>query len=132
MSSRRPAPTSLLIRTALMIATAGLFMGAAEPGVDLAGTVTDAGGRPLPGATVYVYTAGPRQGTSSFCPSCYVDCGKRQVTDARGRFRIPSLDRSLLFRILTVREGYEPAFTPKVDPLQGETGVKLHATDLSR
>lgn len=105
---------------------------AAERGIDLAGTVTDAGGHPLPGATVYVYTAGPRQGTSAFCPSCYVDCGKRQTTDARGRFRLPALDRSLLFRVLTMREGFEPVFTPNVDPLQGELRVALSKRDLSR
>jgi len=100
--------------------------------VDLAGTVTDAGGQPLPGATVYVYTAGPRQGTSAFCPSCYVDCGKRQTTDAHGRFRLAALDRSLIFRILTVREGFEPVFTPNADPLQGEIRVALPKRDLSR
>src|SRR5262249_47379839 len=105
---------------------------AAEKGIDLAGTVTDAGGQPLPGATVYVYTAGPRQGTSAFCPSCYVDCGKRQTTDAHGRFRLPALDRSLIFRILTVREGFEPVFTPKADPLQGEIKVALSKRDLTR
>jgi protocatechuate 3,4-dioxygenase beta subunit len=124
------------LRAPLLALSAAVLLAAAppqvQPGIDLAGTVTDIDGRPLPGATVYVYTAGPRQGIGSFCPSCYVDCGKRQVTDARGRFRLPSLDRSLLFRILTVSEGYEPAFTPKVDPLQGEIGVKLRKTDLSR
>jgi protocatechuate 3,4-dioxygenase beta subunit len=111
------------------------FLLAAAPGrtgVDLAGTVTDAGGQPLAGATVYVYTAGPRQGVSAFCPSCYVDCGKRQTTDARGRFRLPALDRSLIFRVLTVRDGFEPVFTPKVDPLQGEIRVALPKRDLSR
>lgn len=119
----------LLILSLLLAAAPG---SAAERGADLAGTVTDAGGQPLAGATVYVYTAGPRQGASAFCPSCYVDCGKRQTTDAQGRFRLPALDRSLIFRVLTLREGYEPVFTPKVDPLQGEIKVALRKRDLSR
>ncbi len=116
----------------LGLLTAAAPGSAVEKGIDLAGTVTDAGGQPLPGATVYVYTAGPRQGASAFCPSCYVDCGKRQTTDAQGRFRLPALDRSLIFRVLTVREGFEPVFTPNVDPLRGEIKVALPQRDLSR
>jgi protocatechuate 3,4-dioxygenase beta subunit len=93
--------------------------------------VTDAAGRPLAGATVYVYTAGPRQGSSPFCPSCYADCGKRRVTDARGRFRIPAVDPGLVFRLLAVRDGYEPAFLAAADPRQGESVLKLRPTDRS-
>src|SRR4051794_13135582 len=108
----------------------GILPGEAAPArVDLAGAVTDEAGHPLSGATVYVYTAGPRQGTSPFCPSCYADCGKRRVTDAQGRFRIPAVDPSLVFRLLAVRDGYEPAFLAKADPLQGESALKLRPAD---
>src|SRR2546426_705679 len=30
----------------------------------------------LPHATVFITTAGPKVGTSTFCPSCYADCRK--------------------------------------------------------
>ncbi len=87
----------------------------------LTGTVLDAAsGSPVAGATVYVYTATPRTGTSPFCPSCYADCGKRQATDARGAFHIPVIARSLIFRLVVVREGYEPTFVPRVDPLDAK------------
>jgi len=93
--------------------------------VDLTGHISDAVGSPLPGATVYVYTAAPRVGTSPFCPSCYVDCGKHQATDAQGRFRIPAVDSSLIFRLLVVKEGYVSTFVPKVDPLQSPLRATL-------
>lgn len=85
----------------------------------LSGAVTDPDGHPVPGATVYIYTAGPRTGVSPFCPSCYADCGKHQATDAAGHFRIPQLSRSLVFRLLVVRDGYAPTFVPHMDPLRG-------------
>jgi len=93
---------------------------------DLLGDVVNANGAPVVGATVYVYTAKPRTGTSPFCPSCYVDCGKRQVSDARGRFRIASLDPTLLFRLLVVKTGYDPVFVPNVDPLQTGTHITVN------
>src|SRR4051812_24129808 len=97
-----------LARLGAAIGVVTLLGGAAPPPrADLAGTVTDAAGRPLAGATGYGYTAGPRRGTSAFCPSCYADCGKRQVTDSRGRFRFPAVDSGLVFRLLAVRDGYE-------------------------
>ncbi len=94
---------------------------------DLRGIVADSNGHPLPGATVFVYTAGPRVGVSIFCPSCYADCGKLQATDSQGRFHIPSLDGSLIFRLLVVREGYSPTFVPDMDPLRNDT-VRIKMT----
>ena len=66
------------------------------PRPDLVGRVLSAHtGEPLAGAHVYIYTAAVRKGTSPFCPSCYVDCGKSATTDAEGRFAIESLDPDL-------------------------------------
>src|SRR5690348_5167557 len=69
---------------------------------DLTGVVKDSDGQPLPQASVFIYTAGPKIGTGILCPSCYADCRKRATTDAEGRFKIESLDPNLLFRILVV------------------------------
>ena len=33
-----------------------------------------------------VYHAGVKKGYSTYCPSCYVDCGKRNITDNQGMF----------------------------------------------
>ena len=85
---------------------------------DLSGVVM-AGEKPVLRAIVYVYTAGPRVGTSPYCPSCYADCGKRATTDKSGAFKIPSLDPQLIFRILVVAEGYETMFVPGVDAAMG-------------
>jgi len=42
-----------------------LAQDAAAPRADISGHVTDTDGRPIEGATVFVYTAGPKVGTSS-------------------------------------------------------------------
>jgi hypothetical protein len=93
---------------------AGALAGADR--VTLTGTVTDASGKPIERATVMVYHAGVKQGYSTFCPSCYSDCGKRTLTAANGTFTIPSLSPDLFFELLVVRDGYAPAFVKKVDP----------------
>lgn len=41
------------------------------------GAVQDAAGRPVEHATVLIYHAGVKHGYSIMCPSCYIDCGKR-------------------------------------------------------
>jgi uncharacterized GH25 family protein len=83
------------------------------------GMVKDAEGRPVPNATVLVYSAGVRTGYSRFCPTCYVDCGKHAMTDATGRFAITGLDDALTFNLLVVRDGYAPKWIPALDPLKG-------------
>jgi hypothetical protein len=45
---------------------------------------TDSSGKVLEDATAMVYQAGVKKGYSTFCPSCYVDCGKRAITDRTG------------------------------------------------
>ena len=92
---------------------------------DLIGTVSAKGGAPLPvPATVFIATAGPKTGSSTFCPSCYADCAKHAQTDAQGNFKIESLDPQLTFRILAVAKGFKPKYVSKMDPVKG-TPVKI-------
>lgn len=87
--------------------------------LDFLGTVEDSEGRPVSGATVFLYTARPKKGPAYLCPSCYPDCGRHARTDAEGRFRIGSVDAALLFRVVAVAEGYEPEFFKDVDAAKG-------------
>lgn len=100
-----------------------------EPRPDLAGQVRHADGSPVPKATVFIYTAGPKTGSSSFCPSCYPDCAKRGQTAADGKFRIESLDPKLLFKLLAVAGGHEPLYVSKVDPSAGPVDIVLKPLD---
>lgn len=90
---------------------------------DLVGVVKV--GENFPRATVFIFTAGPKVGTSTFCPSCYADCRKSAKSDAKGAFKIESLDPQLLFRILVVAKGYKPQFVTKVEPAAGPITVEL-------
>ena len=105
------------MKSIILLGLTILSLGAARP--DLGGRVSGADGQPIAGATAYVYTAGVKVGTSSFCPSCYADCGKTAVSDASGEFKILSLDPELRFRILLIAEGYKPAFAENIDPVAG-------------
>src|SRR6266536_754660 len=107
------------------------FTALAAPGArpDLTGRVLSEDGSPVPKATVFIYTAGPKVGSSSLCPSCYVDCGKRARSDAEGRFKIESLDPKLLFRLLVVAGGHEANFVSKVDPVAGSVDVTMTRLD---
>ena len=60
------------------------------------GKVIDADGRPVEHATVLVYEARARHGYSVYCPTCWVDCGKRTVTGAKGEYSIAGLDPDLI------------------------------------
>src|SRR5215472_2226624 len=93
--------------------------------VTLTGKVTDVTGRPLGNVSVIVYHAGVRKGYSTFCPSCYADCGKRTTTDADGAFAIHRLSPDLRFRLLVVSEGFAPTFVEKVDPAEGTVSATL-------
>ncbi len=110
-----------------MAATLLVVASPARP--DLKGTVTSENGTPVAGAEVFVAAAGPRTGSSSLCPSCYADCAKHTTTDAQGRFVIPSLDPTLLFRILGVRKGFKGKYASKVDPALGELTLVLPSFD---
>ncbi len=91
---------------------------------DLIGDVHLTGGEPVM-ATVFISTAGPKTGTSTFCPSCYADCVKSAKADAQGHFKIESLDPTLLFRILVVAKDCAPQYVKKVDPAKGPVTVEL-------
>jgi protocatechuate 3,4-dioxygenase beta subunit len=100
----------------------------AVPGVgaaSLAGRVLDGDGGPAARASVFIYTASVRTGTSSLCPSCYPDCRKAATTDREGRFTIPALSDSLLFRVLIVARDWEPVFVERVDPIAGPFDLRL-------
>jgi hypothetical protein len=94
---------------------------------DLVGRVS--AGDVIPKATIFIFTAGPKVGTSTFCPSCYADCRKSAKTGAQGEFKIESLDPQLIFRILVVAKGYKPKFVSKIDPVQGPLAVDLEAVE---
>jgi hypothetical protein len=114
---------------AVSIMTCPVRGGAAEAGLELKGRVFGEHGKPLPGATVGVYTAGPRVGIGSVCPSCYPECRKTAVTDARGRFSLPGLSDRLLYNLLIVSNGYAAQFVNRVDPLAAPVEATLHARD---
>jgi uncharacterized GH25 family protein len=80
----------------------------AQDRVTLTGKITDPAGHPLEHATVLVYHAGVKVGYSTFCPSCYSDCGKRTLTGADGSYRIAGLSPDLWFELLVVHAGYRP------------------------
>jgi hypothetical protein len=105
--------------------------GAAEPArPDLAGRVANPDGSPVTNATIMIYTAAQRQGTSSLCPYCYADCSKRGATGPGGEFEIKSLDPALLFRLLVLAPGHESKFVDKVNPAGGAVKVALEPLDL--
>jgi len=92
---------------------------------NLTGVVRDEAGKPVTNAVVFIYTAGPKHGPSTFCPSCYADCRKRAGTDAQGAFAITNLAPDLLFRILVAGGGWQPQFVSKVDPALKPLAVTL-------
>jgi hypothetical protein len=111
----------------LVLTTASLAGGDSRP--DLSGRVLGSDGKPMAKATVFVYTAGPKSGTASICPSCYPDCRKKAQTDAQGRFQIEALDPKLLFRLLVVSSGHQAQFLTKVDPAAGPAEITMHPLD---
>lgn len=88
---------------------------AARNGPDIKGVVLDTSGHPVEHATVVVYSAGVKHGYSSFCPTCYADCGKKAQTGHDGSFLLKSVDPDLVFQLLVVHDGYQPAFASKFD-----------------
>ncbi len=85
----------------------------------ISGPVKDPAGHPLADATVMVYHAGPQNGYSLFCPSCYIDCGKRARTDRNGVFVFNGLKSDLWFELLVAKNGYRPKFIEKAVPSIG-------------
>jgi uncharacterized GH25 family protein len=109
-------------KTALLVfSVAFVFSGAvlASERATASGKVVDADGHPVEHAAVLVYSAGVKTGYNQFCPTCYVDCGKRAFTDADGTFAIAGLAPDLVFNLLIVDDGYAAKFVRKVDPAKG-------------
>jgi hypothetical protein len=93
--------------------------------VDLVGRVTDADGAPLANASVWIYTAAPRVGVPTLCPSCYDDCRKKTQTAENGDFVVKGLDSTLVFNVLIAALGHHPVLVDGVDPIKGQTSVSL-------
>jgi hypothetical protein len=96
---------------------------------DLSGTVLDAMRQPVADAHVFVYAAYPKVGVSSFCPTCYRDCVKHQEVDAHGSFRLEELNRTLVFDVLAVADGYQSVLLRRVNPDAGPLQVELSCRD---
>jgi hypothetical protein len=105
----------------LLFSTSGMLLAIEK--ATLTGKVTDTAGKPLAHATVVVYHAGVKRGYSTFCPSCYADCGKRTITDSHGAYTLNGLNPALWFDLLVVHDGYTPTFVKKVDPLKGLAAI---------
>jgi len=105
--------------------------GDAPPRLDMTGQVKDSKGNPIPNAVALIVAAGQRQGSSPLCPSSYADCGKRTVTDAEGKFCIPSLDPTLDFYLEVLSPGYEPFKKYSIHPETGPVSVTLLGRNLS-
>src|SRR5688500_7704730 len=97
----------------MRLTTALLALALAVPAaaLDLAGRVLTRDDKPVPDAHVYVFTALPKTGPNTICPSCYLDCRKSEKVAADGAFTLRGLDGKLKFRLLAVADGYEPAFS---------------------
>jgi uncharacterized GH25 family protein len=117
---------STLLLAAILSSAASLFGSTPRP--NLTGTILDSNGSPVSGVTLMVYHAGVKVGYSTFCPSCYIDCGKRTITDAKGNFEIKDLAPDLWFTLLAARDGYVPEITKPIDPAKVlSVSVKLAA-----
>jgi hypothetical protein len=125
-SCSRLAAISLL---ALLVAAAASGAPTTDVRLELKGRVLGERGKPLPGATVGIYTAGPRVGIGSACPSCYPECRKQTVTDAKGRFSLPGLSDQLLYNLLIIANGYFAQFVDHVDPRAAPVEATLHVRD---
>jgi len=101
---------------AIIFASGSLF---AEERATATGKVTDAAGKALEHATVFVYEGHVKKGYGVYCPTCWADCGKHASTDAEGNFSIAGLNPELQFKLMVVKEGYSAAFVDQVDPQKG-------------
>src|SRR2546430_3021631 len=107
----------LLLFTASLVLLAGPAPAAER--VAAVGKVVDSDGNAIEHVAVLVYSAGVRKGFNLFCPTCYVDCGKRRFTGVDGTYSIAGLSPDLVFNLLIVREGYSTTFLNSVDPEKG-------------
>jgi hypothetical protein len=106
----------------LLVATA---RAADDPRIE--GVIMDSKGRPIPNASVYVYSAKPREGEATMCATCYPDCGKKARTDDQGQFKIEKLNGDLLYRLLVTAKGWRVDYITDADPLFGSVEQRLKA-----
>jgi hypothetical protein len=100
-----------------ILCTISSFCFAAEVKPALSGRVLDSSGSPIAHTTVLVYHAGVKVGYSTYCPSCYRDCGKRVTTNQNGEFVVQDLAPGLWFTLLAVHQRYVPKISEKLDPV---------------
>jgi hypothetical protein len=113
------------MRVLSAILFAVLSVGVANASTDLKGLLSTSDSKRPNNAHIYIYEAFPRTGFSSFCPSCYRDCGKHVDVNDKGEFVVKNLDDSLVFNVLAVAKGYEPTLTQHVDPRKGTAAIVL-------
>ncbi len=92
------------------------------------GQIVAPDGKSVEHATVLVYEARTKNGYSVYCPTCWIDCGKRTTTDADGKYSIPGLSPDLVFKFLVVKKGYRTVFVDKVDPSKGPADAVVNPT----
>ena len=98
-------------------AIAAFFVFAAiAVGADISGLVRQKDGKPLQGATVRVYAACLRTGSSPMCPVCWLDCRKSARTGPDGRYHIAGVSDDLIFDLLVLADGHAPTFVEEIDP----------------
>jgi hypothetical protein len=95
----------------------------AQERATITGKVAENSGKPLEHTTVMVYEARVRKGYSAFCPTCWIDCGKRTATNAEGAFTISGLNPELVFTLLVIREGFSSAYVRNIDPAKGPAEI---------
>jgi hypothetical protein len=109
----------------LLLMFATILSEVGSGGATLTGIVRDEDGSTLADAKVHIYTAKPRVGPATTCPSCYRDCAKSTTTDAEGHFSIEQLDTGLLFRVLVMAPDRRSHLTDFTDPTANKIDVKL-------
>ena len=107
----------------LLVSLLAVTSVAAAEQATVTGKITDQSGSPVSDATVMIYRAGVKTGYSTYCPTCYIDCGKRTKTDLSGSYTIRNVSSDLWFDVVVVREGYAPAIIKRVDPSRGPAPV---------
>ncbi len=107
------------ILTGVFLLAASFQLIVAAERVSISGKVVDAAGAPVENAAVLIYKAGVKTGYSTYCPTCYVDCGKHTVTGPDGGFTLKGLSPDLLFTLLVLHEGNSTATVNTVDPDKG-------------
>lgn len=117
--------TATVLRFVLGCLCAAVASATRSAAAGVSGRVLNEAGEPIAGATIFVYTAAPKTGASSLCPSCYADCGKTAKSDAKGRFTFASLAADLVFRLLAVAPGHTPKFVPGVEAGSIDLAVEL-------